>query len=86
MDARLLALIGGAVAFQIAGILQAFYRRLPVLPFLTIEAMLFAAGAVGIAFAVTDSLPFSLGFGLLVAVTGTAGLAVIVVITGRGKP
>ena len=77
MDGRVLELIGGAVAFQIAGILQAFYRRLPILPFLMVEAILFAAGAVSIAVAVTNSLAFSLAFGLAVALTGTAGLASI---------
>ena len=86
MDARLLTFIGGAVAFQIAGILQAFYRRVPTLPFLTIEAMLFGAGAVGIAFAVTDSLAFSLGTGLAFALVATVSLAILMIITGRGKP
>ena len=85
MDERVLEVIGGAVAFQIAGILQAFYRRLPILPFLSVEAMLFAAGAVSIAIAVTGSLAFSLGMGLAFALACTVGLAIIAIITGRGK-
>jgi len=77
-DGRVLELIGGAVAFQIAGILQVFYRRVAILPFLTIEAALIAAGAVSIAFAVTDSFAFSLGIGLAFALACTLGLAAIV--------